>query len=109
VDLGRRGRGKTYDVVVVGSPNDNPGVRLVNNKDYPAIATDFAKTFAVLKGLPCDVFPGAHGSYDGMVGRYALLNKGQMSAFVNPEGYKAYVAQKERAFRNALAAQRAEA
>src|SRR5205814_5218712 len=31
--------------------------------------------------------------------------KGQATAFVNPEGYKEYVAQKERAFRKTLAAQ----
>src|SRR3954453_15875615 len=55
--------GREYDVVVVGSPNVNPGYRLVDNEDYPEIAEDFARTFAVLKALPCDVFLGAHGSY----------------------------------------------
>ena len=97
--------GKKYDVVVIGSPNVNPGFQLVDNKEYPEIAEDFAHTFEVLKSLPCDVFLGAHGSYYGMVERYALLAKGQATAFVNPEGYKKYVAQKERAFRKTLAAQ----
>src|SRR5947209_7826446 len=101
--------GKQYDVVVIGSPNVNPGFQLVNNKDYPEIAADFAKTFAVLKSLPCDVFLGAHGGYYGMVERYDLLKKGQATAFVNPEGYKEYVAQKERAFRKTLAAQQGKA
>lgn len=49
------------NVVVIGSPNVNPGYRLVGNKDYPEIADDFAKTFKVLKELPCEVFLGAHG------------------------------------------------
>jgi metallo-beta-lactamase class B len=97
--------GKKYDVVVIGSPNVNPGFELVNNKDYPEIATDFAKTFEILKSLPCDVFLGAHGAYYGMVERHKLLKKGEAHAFVNPEGYKEYVAQKERAFRRELAAQ----
>ncbi len=97
--------GKKYDVVVIGSPNVNPGFQLVCNQDYPEIAADFAKTFEVLKSLPCDVFLGAHGSYYGMVERYDLLRKGQSNAFVNPEGYKTYVAQKERAFRKTLAEQ----
>src|SRR5262249_2374902 len=101
--------GKTYDVVVIGSPNVNPGFQLVNNQDYPEIAADFARTFEVLKSLPCDVFLGAHGSYYGMVERYALLKKGQANAFVNPEGYKGYVALKERAFRRILAAQQEKA
>jgi hypothetical protein len=40
-----------------------------------------------------------------MVERYALLAKGQANAFVNPDGYKDFVAQKERAIRTTLAAQ----
>jgi CubicO group peptidase (beta-lactamase class C family)/glyoxylase-like metal-dependent hydrolase (beta-lactamase superfamily II) len=101
--------GRKYDVVVIGSPNVNPGFQLVDNKDYPEIAADFAKTFEVLKNLPCDVFLGAHGGYYGMVERYDLLRKGKANAFVNPEGYKEYVALKERAFRKTLAAQQAKA
>src|SRR5262245_13922601 len=101
--------GKHYDVVVIGSPNVNPGYQLVNNKDYPEIAADFARTFAVLKSLPCDVFLGAHGSYYGMVERHALLKKGTGNPFVNPEGYREYVAQRERAFRKTLAEQQAKA
>src|SRR5262245_27875643 len=101
--------GKKYDVVVIGSPNVNPGYRLVTNEDYPEIADDFARTFEVLRGLPCDVFLGAHGGYYGMVERHALLGKGKGNPFVNPEGYKQYVALKERAFRKTLAAQQDEA
>jgi len=82
--------GKSYNVVVIGSPNVNAGFQLVNNKAYPEIAADFAKTFEILKSLPCDGFLGAHGGYYGMVERYALLKKGQANAFVNPEGYKEY-------------------
>lgn len=98
--------GRSYAVVVVGSPNVNPGYKLVDNNDYPEIAADFAKTFKVLKGLPCDVFLGAHGGYYGMVERYALIKEGQANPFVNPEGYRAYIAERERAFRKTLAAQK---
>jgi len=101
--------GKKFDVVVIGSPNVNPGFQLVNNKDYPEIADDFAKTFDVLKSLPCDVFLGAHGGYYGMVERHALLKKSKTNPFVNPDGYKDYVALKERAFRKTLAEQQAKA
>jgi metallo-beta-lactamase class B len=101
--------GKKYDIVVIGSPNVNPGFQLADNEYYPEIAADFAKTFDVLKSLPCDVFLGAHGSYYGMTERYALLTKGQADAFVNPDGFKAYVAQKERTFRKILAAQQGKA
>jgi len=103
-------KGKNYNVVVIGSPNVNPGFQLVDNKDYPEIAKDFAKTFAVLKALPCDVFLGAHGSYYGMVERYESAKQGSGgNPFVNPDGYRNYVAQKERAFRKTLAAQQEKA
>src|SRR5262245_13143638 len=57
---------KSYDVVIVGSPNVNPGYKLVNNSEYPQIAADYQKMFDVLKTLPCDIFLGAHGAYFGM-------------------------------------------
>ena len=62
--------GKNFDVVVIGSPNVNPGYKLVDNKWYPEIAGDFATTFEVLKKLPCDVFLGAHGGYYGMIEKF---------------------------------------
>ena len=31
--------GRKLDAVIIGSPNVNPGYLLVNNKDYPGIAT----------------------------------------------------------------------
>ena len=41
--------GKTLDVVIVGSPNVNPGFRLVNNTAYPGIAADYERGFRVLE------------------------------------------------------------
>jgi metallo-beta-lactamase class B len=102
---------KSYDVVIVGSPNVNDGYKLVNNPNYPQIASDYAHGFEVLKSLPCDVFLGAHGSYFGMEAKYAKMSATQDNAGVNPyidsEGYKAYVAEREQAFRNALEKQMA--
>lgn len=99
--------GKTYDVVVIGSPNVNPGYRLVENAAYPEIATDFASTFRILKSLPCDVFLGAHGGYYGMIEKYERSRKDAgTNPFIDPAGYRAYVDQKEKAFRDTLAAQR---
>src|ERR1035441_2508109 len=41
--------GKTLHVVIVGSPNVNPGYKLVNNQAYPQIAEDYRHGFQVLK------------------------------------------------------------
>ena len=91
--------GKSYNVVIIGSPNVNPGYKLVDNTAYPQIAQDYEKTFRVLKSLPCDIFLGAHGDYYGMVAKYARLKQEGMKVFVDPQGYKDYVADRERAFR----------
>jgi metallo-beta-lactamase class B len=93
-----REAGKTYDVVIVGSPNVNTGYKLVNNARYPEIAEDYARGFRVLKSLPCDVFLGAHGSYYDMEAKYAKLNAGGANPYIDPEGYKNYVAEREQAF-----------
>ena len=90
--------GRTLHVVIVGSPNVNPGYKLAGNKTYPQIAADYQHGFEVLKGLPCDVFLGAHGSYYGMKEKYARWKGGNHDAFIDPGGYKAYIADREQAF-----------
>lgn len=90
--------GKTYKVVIVGGVNVNNGFKLVANTAYPQIAQDYRKTFATLKSLPCDVFLGAHGDYYGMEAKYPRLAKEGIGAFVDPTGYKNFVADREQAF-----------
>jgi len=93
--------GRMYDVVIVGSPNVNSGYKLVDNQAYPEIAEDFARTFRVLKALRCDIFLGAHGSYYGMEAKYPRLKPG-VNPFVDPEGYRRFVQEKEKAYRRGL-------
>ena len=100
--------GKTYDVVIVGSPNVNPGYKLVHNQDYPQIASDYEQMWRVLKSLPCDIFLGAHGGYFGLEEKYPLAKSGGANPFVDPEGYKKFVAEKEQEFRTELAKQQVE-
>jgi metallo-beta-lactamase class B len=104
-----REAGKTYDVVIVGSPNVNPGYKLVNNVRYPEIADDYARGFRALKSLSCDVFLGAHGSYFDMESKYAKLNAGGPNRYIDSEGYKRDVADREQAFRSELEKQTAAA
>jgi len=99
--------GHSYNVVIVGSPNVNAGYRLVNNAAYPQIAADFERTFRVLNTLPCDIFLGAHGDYFGLDAKYPRLKDQGVAVFVDPDGYKRYVANRERAFQAELARQQA--
>jgi metallo-beta-lactamase class B len=96
-------RERTVNVVIVGSWNVNPGFRLVDRPghpaSYPEIVADYRKTFVVLKGLPCDVFLGAHGAYFGMLEKLDRAKAGaDQSVWVDPQGYRTAVAERERAF-----------
>jgi metallo-beta-lactamase class B len=93
-----RDGGKTLDVVIVGSPNANAGYKLVNNALYPQIAADFERMFRALKALPCDVFLGAHGDYYGLQEKFPKLKAEGANPFIDPEGYKSYVAEREETF-----------
>jgi metallo-beta-lactamase class B len=95
--------GHPRDVVIVGSWNVNPGYRLVDRPgqpaSYPGIAADFARTFVILQGLPCDVFLGAHGAYFDMEEKLKRAQAGAgESAWIDPEGYHAAVAERQQAF-----------
>jgi metallo-beta-lactamase class B len=90
--------GRVLNAVIIGSPNVNAGYVLVGNKEYPQIAQDYVKTFAVLKQLPCDLFLGAHGGYFGMKAKYEKMKAGQASPFIDPAGYEAYVSEREATF-----------
>lgn len=102
-----REAGKTYNAVIIGSPNVNPGYRFFNNASYPQIAEDYEKMFRVLKSLPVDIFLGAHGNYFGLETKYARMKQEGFAVFIDPEGYRKYVTDKEQEFRNELAKQKA--
>ncbi len=57
------------------------------------------KTFSVLKSLPCDLFLGAHGAYFGLIAKYEKMKAGGPNPFIDPDGYRAYVSEREDAFR----------
>jgi len=99
--------GQTYNVVIVGSPNVNPGYKLVNNAQYPTIANDYQRMFTVLKSLPCDIFLGAHGGYFDMEAKYTRMTKGGSNPFIDSAGYKEFVSDKEQEFHAELAKQKA--
>jgi len=99
--------GKTLHVVIVGSPNVNPGYKLVANKTYPQIASDYRRQFQVLNALTCDIFLGAHGGYFDLKEKYSRFKNGGHDAFIDPNGYKQYVADREQAFEAELARQSA--
>jgi len=95
-------KGRPLNVVIVGSWNVNPGYRLVDaggrQASYPGIEKDYVHTFAVLHALPCDIFLGAHGAYFDMLAKLQRAPNEGTAAWIDPAGYKAAVAEREKAF-----------
>ena len=94
------------NIVIVGGTGFWSEYRFVASPgrpvSYPGIVEDFEHTFAVLRVLPCDVFLGAHGEYFGLSAKLQSYSHEGSKAFFDPEGYKNYVAEAERAFMMAL-------
>jgi metallo-beta-lactamase class B len=105
--LQARDGGRLLNVVIIGSPNVNAGYELISNRDYPEIADDYARTFRLLKSLPCDIFLGAHGNYYGMEAKYSRLQREpKTNPFIDPEGYRAYVENRAKSFQDTERQQR---
>jgi metallo-beta-lactamase class B len=99
---------RTYDVVFAPSMSILPGVSLTKNAKYPEIGEDYGKTFRLLKSLPCDVFLGPHASfYDGL-GKAERLRKGaKENPFIDPQGYRDYLARMEKKYQEQIQKERA--
>ena len=97
--------GKQYDVVFATSVS-TPGYNLVNNDRYPDIVGDYRRTFQILKSLPCDVFLGPHSEFFSMKEKIARMEQGtKPNLFIDPAGYREYVANGEKEFQKTLEAQ----
>lgn len=103
--------GKTYAVAFMASLSINPGVVLLGNPKYPGIAGDYARSFQVLKALPCDVFLAPHGSFFDLQEKAKRLAAPKTpnpapdpvpNPFVDPAGCRAYVARMERTYEEQL-------
>jgi metallo-beta-lactamase class B len=97
--------GRSYDVVIIGSMGVNPGMRLVNNPNNPAIADEYVQGFKTLRSLPCDVPLGSHPAMYNMVSKQAKLGS-KPNPFIDPPGYKTEVDLVERTFKLVLDEQR---
>ena len=97
---------RSYDVVFVGSTSV-PGYWLVGNSEYPNIVADYEHTFRLLKRLPCDVFLASHGNFYNMREKAELLAQGKRpNPFVDRRGYRSFLAETEKTFRELLSRQK---
>jgi metallo-beta-lactamase class B len=103
-----RDRGRTYHVVNLCGLSILDGTRVSGMPGYPNIARDYSHTYEVLKGLPCDIFIGAHASYYGGQAKAAALRAKPDgdNPFVDPEGYRTFIERAERKFLDQLTQER---
>jgi len=102
--------GNVYHVLFFGSTSILPRVSLVNNVKYPNIAEDFTSTYKKLKVLPCDVFLAPHTGFFNFAEKAARLERGEKpNPFIDPQGYRDFVAKGERTFLEQLERERKEA
>lgn len=58
----------------------------------------------MLKGLPCDIFLGSHGSFFDLKGKSERLRKRETpNPFIDPQGYREHVKGREEVYRTQLA------
>ena len=96
--------GRTYNVLIACAGLQE-NAQLVNNKNYPEIADDFARSIKTYKSLPADVFLGAHSWFFDLAGKHKRLGS-PMNPYVDPAGYRAWVDNQEKNFNATLAQQR---
>ena len=95
--------GRSYVVVFADCTGINPGTHLVKNPSYPGIADDYRHTFNVLESLHPDIFLSYHAESFDMAGKQARASKEGVSAWVDPQGYRSYVARSKARFEEEIA------
>ncbi len=89
---------KAYMVAFPDGAGFNPGYRLVNNASYPGIADDYRRTHHTLEMLTPDIWLAQHNEYYDLEGKRKRAETEGVNAWVDPEGYRRFVAGKKRAF-----------
>jgi metallo-beta-lactamase class B len=94
---------KKYDVVFVPSMSINDGVHMVDFKPWPGVGDAYAKSFAMLKQLHCDVFLGPHARFFDMENKALKLETNPTTnPFIDPAGFQQYIASFEQAYKDQL-------
>ena len=100
--------GNKLNVIFVCSIS-SPGYRLVNNKDYPEIESDYKRSYEWFKTAKVDVFLGSHAAFFDLERKSKALKAGpKVNPFIDPKGYKDFIENNEKAFLQKLADQKAE-
>jgi metallo-beta-lactamase class B len=81
-----------------------PGYQLVDNPRYPNAIEDYRRQFDILRSLDVDIFLASHGNFFKLAEK-RKRHSAKVNAFVDPEGYREFVATAEASFEEKVATQ----
>jgi metallo-beta-lactamase class B len=100
-------RGRSYVVVWPDGGGFNPGYRVAREPtSYPGITADFRRTHRALAALKPDIFLAAHAEWFGYAQKRDRAKVSGVQAWVNPEEYRRFVANQQRAFEDQVKAEK---
>jgi metallo-beta-lactamase class B len=71
---------------------------LLKNPSYPGISGDFRRTHHFLEMLKPDILLAQHNEYYDLYGKAERAKTEGVKAWLDPEGYRRFIAGKKRAF-----------
>ena len=104
--LNVRENGKTYRVLIANMPTINPGVTVSGMPMFPRIADAYASTFKAQKDMQLDVWLASHAAQFKLHEKYKPGDPFDPNRFVDPQGFKAAVAELEKKYQEQLARER---
>ena len=96
---------RTLNVVDVCGLNPTDGMHLTPPENYPGVRADFERSFATLRSLPVDIWLSGHTSPWGRYRKYreSLTRPRPADAFIDREGFKAFIDSAESRIRRKMA------
>ncbi|MDD1530020.1 subclass B3 metallo-beta-lactamase [Bradyrhizobium sp. WBOS7] len=90
--------GKAYVVAFPDGAGFNPGYRVAKNPSYPGITEDYRNTHHALEMIKPDIWLAQHNEYYDLEGKQKRAETEGINAWIDPEGYRRFIAGKKRAF-----------
>ncbi|MBU1316798.1 MAG: subclass B3 metallo-beta-lactamase [Alphaproteobacteria bacterium] len=94
--------GRIYTVVFPDGAGFNPGYKMTGSPSYPGIERDYRDTHHRLELLKPDIWAGHHTEYFDLEGKRKRAETEGVAAWVDPDGYRRFVAGKKSAFETLL-------
>lgn len=95
--------GRSYNVVFPCCASVNPLYRFSVRPSYPGIADDYRRTFRMLDSMKPDIWLPAHTQVPGFAEKLARADKNGVQGWVDPDGYRRWLADEKTKFEAAVA------